>query len=99
MPVLPDMLLRSKFLTASTTVSLSTTTAKSSQLLRGLYWVSASADCFFLQGPTAVTATTSSVPLWAKTWVRVHVEDSTLEGFIAGITASGTATLYIVKAE
>lgn len=80
-------------------VSLTTSTAKTAAAYSaGLYMVTASADCFVKSGTQAgvtVTATTG-IPLWSKGYLLWQVTSADNAG-LAGITASGTATLYICK--
>jgi hypothetical protein len=89
--------IRSDFSSAPTNVSVTTSTARSAQLAVGLYEITTDADCFFLQGSVTVDALTTSHPLWANTYRLVYVSDTTTKGYIAAITASGTATLRISK--
>lgn len=91
-----DMLNRLRYLDAPTRVSLTTSTARSTLLDPGVYAVTCDADAFILQGGSGVNATTTSVPIWSKTYITVFVNDAN-DGYIAGILSSGTATLHIVK--
>ena len=88
-----------KWTQATATVSLSTTTARSSQLTPGEYYVQATAAWFMKQGGDAVEAVAAtSLPVQANEKVLVTVgfpADDDTEAFIAGILASGTATMYI----
>lgn len=86
-----------KLTQASVRVSLATTTARSALLPPGNYQVTCDVDCFILQGGSAVDAVlaTSNV-LWSKGYIKVRVGDAS-DGYIAGILASGTGTLHILK--
>jgi hypothetical protein len=81
------------------TVALSTSSAKTAAVYPpGLYLITASADCFIRSGTQAavVAVAATSNPLWAKTYLLWQVTSAD-NGGLAGITASGTANLYIMK--
>ena len=82
--------------TAPVLVSLSTSTARSTVLSRGLYVMTCDVDCTFLQGASTVNALTTSRSLWARSyrWVYVHGDE---DGYVAAILASGTGTLSLEK--
>lgn len=82
-------------LTAPVRVALSTSTNRSTLLPPGNYKISSDVDCTFLQGGSAVTAATTSRPCWAKTYLPLRVSSSA-DGYVAGIVATGTGTLYIM---
>jgi hypothetical protein len=77
-------------------VSVTTTTARSTQLTAGWYVITSSADCFFLQGGSTIVALTTSRRLWGGVFRKVYVS-GTSDDYIAAITAVGTATLSIEK--
>lgn len=81
---------------APTLVSLTTSTARSAALTRGLYIITCGQNCTWLQGGSTVEATANHRRLWANTyrWLYVH---GTEDAYVAGILASGTATLSIEK--
>lgn len=86
-----------KLQAASVRVSLTTMTARSTLLAPGNYQVTCDVDCFILQGGSAVDAVlASSNVLWSKGYVKIRVSDAT-DGYIAGILASSTGTLHILK--
>ena len=86
-----------QYLTSPVSVSLSTTTARSTPVLAaGLYELECDEDCFFLQGGSTVTAALTDVPL-AATATKRFVVTTASNGYVAGILASGTATLTITK--
>ena len=80
------------------TVSLSTSTARSTALVQSQkYVVSTNADCFILQGGSGVNATLTSFFLKSGNIIVINPVSDCL--YIAGITASGTGTLTIGKME
>ena len=81
---------------APTKVSLSNSTATSTQLSKGVYEVISDSDCFVLQGASTVTAATATSRfLPANTARLMAVVDGTTDAYVAGIVSSGTGTLYI----
>lgn len=89
-------MISTKVQAAPVTVSLSTSTARSSALTAcRTYAVTCDVDCFILQGGSGVNATTSSVPLWSKSYMIIRTSD-TSDTYIAGILSSSTGTLYII---
>lgn len=86
--------------TAAEQISVSTTTAKTSAVYApGAYLLTADADVYLTAGPQAsVTSAVAScaAPLWAKTYLLWQVTSAD-NGGLAGITASGTGTLFILK--
>lgn len=91
-----DLLYRLKHTKAAVTVSISGTSARNgSDLGPGAYLITSDVDCFFLQGSSSVTATTSSPPLWGKSYFLVFT-DSSADARIAFITSGGTGTAYII---
>jgi hypothetical protein len=93
-----DIDARGRFLHNPVTISLSVTTAASAALKKGAkYIVWATADWFFRQGATDVTATSSSIPLRAYERAVFKVKDGTEDIKIAGILSASTATAYIVE--
>lgn len=76
-------------------LALSTSSAASTVLSRGVYRLMASVDCFIKQGGSSVAATTTAsiwLPQRTERWVVVN---DTTDGYVAGITASGSGYLYI----
>lgn len=90
-----DELMRGTWSAAPVVVSLSITTARSTLLPNGTYYFTATAACFFLQGGVAVDATTSSNYLPAGAVFTLRVTGAA-DGYVAGILASGTASLYLM---
>lgn len=91
---------RASYLYAPVTVSVSTTTAVSAKLTKGAtYMLTSSVDCFFLGGGSSIAATTSSNPLWARTYLGpLKVEtDGGEDAYVAAITSSGSGTLYLIR--
>jgi hypothetical protein len=76
-------------------LALSVATARTAELAPGVYRIWASVDCFVKFGDSAVTATTSDMPLTAKL-KEDHVLLATLS-HIAGIVSSGTGVLFFAK--
>jgi hypothetical protein len=72
-------------------------------LKRGLYYVIADVDCFIKQGDNAVTATASSIPLFAKVALTVRVKHTNTpddsDAHIAVIHPSNVGTSYIIRAK
>jgi hypothetical protein len=82
---------------APTEVSLSTTTAvNGTALAAGWYMIQCDADCYIKQGAAAQTATANDWRLPANQAYPMSV-DGASTGYLAGIVASGTATLQILK--
>lgn len=97
-----DMLLRLKFKTNPTAVAYTGTAARNSTALtEGVYYIIASSLCYFLQGGSSVTATTSSHRLPADTLIGpIHVEGADASSkYISAIQDSAGGTLQIWKAE
>lgn len=93
-----DELARAGWINVPVTISASNVTAVSSALVIGAtYLITASADCFFLQGDSAITATTSSNPLWGKQYVGPIKVDGAGNQYVAAITSTGTATVYLIR--
>lgn len=92
---------RRQFTGTPVLVDLSGTTARSAQLPVGDYYVRALIACYIKQGGSTVTATTSDFLLGAGDIAVMHVDDTTLRGYLAGITggASQTAGLRIEPVE
>lgn len=84
--------------TAPEIISLSTSTAKTSAAYEaGTYLLTSDSDVFIKSGTQAgVTAATTDNPLWAKTYLIWQVTSADNAG-LAGILASGTGNLYILK--
>lgn len=98
-----DQVMYSKLTGQTTTLSLSTTTGSlTSDLGNGIYYITSDIDCFLKQGASATSAlsatTGSGIPLWGKTYMRLHVDTGGVGGNarIAAITAAGTGTLYCI---
>lgn len=95
----PDagMFARSQFLDAPQQLPMTASSVKSTQLGPGMYLLYSTALVAWLQGPTAVTATSASIPLPASTFFGpIYVTGST-DGFIAAIGASGTVSIVKVS--
>jgi len=84
------------FKTAPTTLSISAVSARTATMPGGLYELWSSVDCNFLVGGSGVTATTSHVPLTAKTvkYVMIDEDAGAANTYIAAI-AGGAGTLFI----
>jgi len=82
---------------APTTVSLSTTTATSAALGIGRHRVISTVDCYVRQGASTVVSTSSMSWLPAGVIDYIFVSAPTTDGYLAGITASGTGTLFITR--
>lgn len=91
-----DELMRATWSAAPVIVSLSTTTARSTLLPNGVYYITADVACLFLQGGVAVDALTTSNYLPAGAVFTARVTGAA-DGYIAGILASGTGNLYIMS--
>jgi hypothetical protein len=90
--------LRGQLLEDEVKVSLTTTTARSAILVLGaVYVMTCDTDCFIKQGGSAVdAATATSSVLYARERMRIKVVDAT-NAYVAGIVASGTATLRLQR--
>lgn len=98
-----DELFGASFSSAATALSISGTSARTSALTRGFYWLVSDVDAFSLVGGASVTAAipaagASSPPLFAKSPVLVFL-DGDANTRVAGITTGATGTLYIVPAK
>lgn len=89
--------IRADFSAAPVNITLSTSSARSSQLATGYYEITSTADCFFLQGDSSVVALTTSHILHAFTYRLFYVDDTTNKGYIAAIVSSGDGTVCISK--
>lgn len=80
------------------TVSLSTVTARSTQITGvTLVRVYSSVACFINFGDSSVEAVVTDVPIAANAPEYFRVDSD--NDYIAGITASGSGTLYITPCE
>lgn len=77
-------------------VALSTTTATSALLPPGLYEAYCATKWQRQQGGSTITATTDCMPVGAGERWRFAVTGAS-DGYMAGILASGTDTLYLQK--
>jgi len=93
----PDQRLGLKYVGVPTTIAATTTSGSDrvGPLAAGIWEITTSAACFYRQGGSGVAATTSSNPLWTNERLELHVE-KTADAYVAAITASGTATVYLV---
>ena len=80
---------------APVTRTLSTTTATSSVLALGRHRIVSTVDCYVRQGASTVVSTTSMSYLPAGVIDYIFVSSATTDGYVAGITALGTGTLFI----
>ena len=78
-------------------LTVSSSTATSTVLTKGLYIITSDVDLTFLQGASTVTATTSHRRLWGGTYRWVWVTRPSVDGYIAAITTGATGTLSIEK--
>jgi len=78
-------------------VNLTTTTARSSMLPEGKYVISSDYDCYFLQGGSTVVATAFSRALYGGTYRELDVAVQEYQGYVAGITGTGIATMKIER--
>ena len=90
-------LLAPRYLNAPVEVSLTTSSAASTQLPLGLYLVQCTEDAFIRQGASGVAATANSWFVSANSIWPMRVEATAVDDYLAGILASGTATLQILK--
>lgn len=91
-----DMQARSRQVNAATSVAYTGTHGRLGPLAAGWYLVSCSTDAYVLQGGSAVAATASSNPLWAKTYINVYVASET-DTYISAIQQSAGGTLYATR--
>lgn len=89
-------LFQRKLTSTPITVSLSVTTARSTQLTPGVYEAWCASACFLLQGNSAVDATLTSHPIGANERTYISVTPPG-DDYIAGILAASTATLFLSK--
>lgn len=84
------------FTPTTLTVSMSVASARSTILEPNtLYRIWSSVDAFFQPGDNTVTATTSHIPITAKTDTLHATQEDNL--YIAAIVSGGTGTLFITK--
>jgi hypothetical protein len=79
-------------------VAISGSTARSSALTAGDYYVRSSVDCFLKQGTVAVNAATTDNPIVANEELVVRVS-GTGDTYIAAITSGASGSLYIKSVE
>jgi hypothetical protein len=85
---------------APATVSLSNVSAASSQLSANtVYYLVSTADTYIRFGSSAPTATTSHFLLTQRTYFPFVTGTQSGVRYVAGILASGTGTLYILKCQ
>jgi hypothetical protein len=84
-----DELSRACWTVAPVIVSYDGSVASAQLTLNQFYYVVATTACHFLQGTSAVAATTSSNYLPAGMMVKIRVTDATANGYLAFIKASG----------
>lgn len=89
-----ERLLIPDYTQAPTQVSLSGVTARSTQLTPGWYILSCTEAGFVKAGGSGVNAATTDFPLQADIEYPLFVSGSS-DDYVAGILASGTATLSI----
>lgn len=78
-------------------VSISTTTARSTALTVGFkYVLAADADCYVVQGGSAIDATLTTA-MFLNKGVLVSVAPNSGNNYVAAITASGTGKLTITR--
>ena len=82
---------------AEDTLTISGTQDRSTELAPGLYSLTCDTDVYFLQGPSDVTATSSSNPLWSKERAEIEVRYGDKDGYISAIQQSAGGTLWITK--
>lgn len=82
---------------AAVKVTLSNVSNVSAALDPGLYIITAADDCFFMQGPSNVTAAAATGRvLHGRSYRELYVSNS-LDTYVAGIVATGTGTLSIER--
>lgn len=95
--VTPDRISRAVWDANSVSVAYTGTAARNStDLVGGVYYVIATTDCFFIQGDSSITATTSANYLPAKMPVVVEVTGSA-NARISFIQLSANGTAYIMN--
>lgn len=77
------------------TVSLTDSTARSTQLPVGSYALCCATACFVLQGGDDVEAAATDYLIPAGTWVYFGVTGDS-DDYLAGILASGSDTLHLM---
>ena len=80
---------------AATRVSLSGTSAESSQLSIGRFEMWCDVDCHWRQGATGGTAVTTDKMLFAGEVRRFRVENATTLGYVQAITGGASGNLWI----
>jgi hypothetical protein len=79
-------------------VSIAAAAARSAQLTRGTYIITADVDCRFLQGDVTVVADDNDRKLWEKTyrWLYIHGNNAT-DDYVSVIRTTTDGTLSIEK--
>lgn len=91
------MVLRGKYIDAPTVLTSNGSSQRNSTVLTpGIYVLTCDGDGFFQQGGSSITASTSSIPLWSKTYVDEIYVESASDGYIA-VYAASTTKFYIFE--
>lgn len=95
-------LARSQWLTAVDATTRKATSVASAELgpmvAGGIYFLHSDVAAFFLQGATGVAVTTTTgVPIFANSSIRIYCDNATNNGFVAVILASGTGTAWLTR--
>ena len=98
MPMTPDLLLRATYPSA-VQKAVNTTSSTCAMTVGHVYLIHSDNDIRFLQGAASVAATTTSNCLYGRTYFGPVFASSAAMGYIAAITASGTATLELIAVE
>lgn len=93
--------LRARRITSNPTNLSPTASAvrNSTALDKGIYVITCDQDCYFLQGDSTVTATSSSNPLWAKERAEIHVRYGENDGYISVIRNTTDGAFSITRLE
>jgi hypothetical protein len=87
----------SHFTTNPTNISaVNGSSTASAALAPGLWLITSSADVFIKQGASDVAASTSTIPLWSKTYFGPIFVTGSADAYVAARTASGSATVYLI---
>jgi hypothetical protein len=84
------------FKNAPTVVSVSSTTATSTQLAKGRYRVICDVTCYIKQGDSTITAATTDNRLPGD-FIDYFVVSGNDDDYLAAITSSASGTLQIMK--
>lgn len=95
----PDMFGRAAYTLPPVQKAITTASSTAAMTVGHLYLIHSDNDVRFIQGSAAAVATTTSNMLFGRTYFGPVYASAAAVGFIAAITASGTATLELIAVE